>query len=101
MSTARPKKKHSPARSTGTLMVRLDQKSKRAIAAAAVLRGISISDYVRSVVVSFAKRELQAAEENVITLTPDEQLAFWNALNEPVRLTKAQRELGAIIRGER
>ena len=37
---------------------------------------------------------------NQIVLTPDQQLAFWEALNKPVRLTKAQRRLGAIMRGE-
>ena len=47
-----------------------------------------------------AKREIEGAREQVIALTPDEQLAFWNALNEPPVLTAAQRRLGAIMRGE-
>jgi len=34
-------------------------------------------------------------------LTPDEQLAFWQALEQPVSLTPRQRELGRIMRGER
>ena len=52
-------------------MVRLDSQSKTVLAAAAELRQVSLSD-----------------------------LAFWNALNEPVKLTPAQRRLGAIMRGE-
>jgi hypothetical protein len=31
----------------------------------------------------------------------DEQLAFWNALNETPKLTEAQQRLGATMRGER
>jgi hypothetical protein len=36
---------------------------------------------------------------SVIVLTPEEQIAFWTALHDPVRLTKAQRRLGALMRG--
>ena len=35
-----------------------------------------------------------------LCLTPEEQLAFWNALNETPKLTAAQRRLGAVMRGE-
>ena len=35
-----------------------------------------------------------------IVLQPDEQLAFWKALNAPVKLTPAQRELGRLIRSQ-
>ena len=35
-----------------------------------------------------------------IVLTPKQQLAFWNALQAPVKLTPAQKKLGAIMRGE-
>ena len=41
-----------------------------------------------------------AAPQEVIRLTPDQQLALWNALNEAAKLTAAQRRLGAIMRGE-
>lgn len=81
-------------------MVRLDAASKAALLEAAELRGISVSDYVREVTVAQARRELRAAREQTIALTPEEQLAFWNALNEPPRLTEAQRRLGAAMRGE-
>ncbi len=43
------------------LMVRLDADSKDAIARAAELRGISVSDYVRQVTVAQARKEVGAA----------------------------------------
>jgi uncharacterized protein (DUF1778 family) len=89
------------SKGSGSLMVRLDADSKRFLAEAAELRQISVSDYVRTVTVAQARREVQAAQESVIALTADEQLAFWNALNEPIKLTAAQKRLGAIARGER
>ncbi len=42
---------------------------------------------------------LDPAGPNIV-LTRAEQLALWRALNEPVVLTKAQRRLGALMRGE-
>jgi hypothetical protein len=41
-----------------------------------------------------------AARERTVALSPEEQLAFWNALNETPVLTDAQRRLGALMRGE-
>jgi hypothetical protein len=35
-----------------------------------------------------------------LLLTLDEYERFWQALQEPVRLTPAQKRLGAIMRGE-
>lgn len=81
------------------LMVRLDAESKQALAAAAELRRISVSDYVRTVTVAQARREVASARDQTILLSPDEQLAFWQALNTPTKLTPAQKRLGAIMRG--
>jgi uncharacterized protein (DUF1778 family) len=64
------------------------------------LRKISVSDYVRQVMVAQAQREVAAAENQVIVLTPEEQLAFWTALHSPKALTPAQRKLGRLMRGE-
>ena len=86
--------------SSTNLMVRLDEESKSFIAKAAELRQISISDYVRMITVAQARREVTLQAENVIALPSDEQLAFWNALNQPVRLTEAQQGLSATMRGE-
>ncbi len=88
------------ATASTTLMVRLDEAGKSSIAKAAKLRHISISDYVRSVVVTQAEREVREAEQQVIALAPHEQLAFWNALNERPALTDAQKALGNLMRGE-
>ena len=92
--------KKSAAKAASTLMVRLDKQSKRCLAEAASLRQISVSDYVRTVTVPQAKREIAAVREQVIALSPEEQLAFWNALNDTPVLTKSQRRLGAIMRGD-
>jgi uncharacterized protein (DUF1778 family) len=81
-------------------MVRLDDESKECLARAAKLRGISLSDYVRAVTVPQARREVDAARERTLALTPEEQLAFWKALAEPPKLTEAQRRLGSLMRGE-
>jgi uncharacterized protein (DUF1778 family) len=81
-------------------MVRLDAESKAYVAQAARLRGISLSAYVRIVTVAQARREVQAARAQTVVLRPEEQRAFWNALNETPRLTEAQRRLGAVMRGK-
>ena len=85
---------------SASLMVRLDPDSKSIVARAAEMRHVSVSDYVRSVVVAQARSEIQAAEQQVILLTPAEQQEFWQALQEPTPLTRAQQSLGALMRGE-
>lgn len=86
---------------TSSLMVRMDEDSKALLTAAAELRQVSVSDYVRSVMVQQASRELAAADAKTIAMTADEQLKFWNALSKPPKLTKSQKDLGAIMRGEK
>ena len=81
-------------------MVRLDDASKSILGRAAELRGISVSDYVRAVTVPQARKEVAAAREQTVALTPEEQLAFWNALSESPVLTEQQKRLGAAMRGE-
>jgi uncharacterized protein (DUF1778 family) len=93
-------RKTRTAKAASPLMVRLDEESKQCLAEAAELRHISVSDYVRTVMVPQARREVRAAGEQVIAWTPEEQLAFWNARNAPPKLTAAQRRLGAIMRGQ-
>lgn len=85
--------------STSPLMVRLDKTSKAALRDAAKLRGISVSDYVRTVTVAQARREVDSARQQIISLSAEEQLAFWRALQDPRPLTRAQRQLGRIMRG--
>jgi uncharacterized protein (DUF1778 family) len=81
-------------------MVRLDEQSKAVLTQAAELRHVSVSDYVREVTLAQARREVLAAGKQTLVLTPEEQLAFWNALNAVPQLTDAQRRLGATMRGE-
>jgi uncharacterized protein (DUF1778 family) len=94
---SRAQKKH---KRLGPLMVRLDPESKEFLSQAAELRRVSVSDYVRLVTVGQARREVLAAREHTIVLSPAEQLAFWKALNEVPRLTAAQRHLASVMRGE-
>jgi uncharacterized protein (DUF1778 family) len=81
-------------------MVRLDEESKEVLARAAELRQISISDYVRQITVTQARKEVSAASEQTIAMTADEQLAFWTALHAPAKLTAAQKRLGRLMRGK-
>ena len=83
-----------------SLMVRLDEEAKELLAAAAQLRKVSVSDYVRTVMLEQASREVSAAATQTLAMTPDEQLKFWEALSATPKLTKAQKALGAIMRGE-
>jgi len=83
-----------------TLAVWMDEESKSFIAEAADLRRISVSDYVRMVTVTQARREVQFARNYTISLTPAEQITFWNALNVSPTLTDSQRQLGALMRRE-
>jgi len=86
--------------SSTSLVLRLDKESRAYLVQAAKLRRISVSDYVRMVAVPQARKEVDAARENVISLTREEQLAFWNALHKPPKLSAAQRRLGEVMRGE-
>lgn len=86
---------------TASLMVRLDSDSKTVLKQAADLRQISVSDYVRAVTVAQARREVRSAHSQIISLTPEEQEAFWRALQESRPLTKSQQGLGRIMRGEK
>ena len=100
MATPAARRSKRRSRPASPLMVRLDEESKACLVEAAQLRKISLSDYVRSVTVAQARREVAAARDRSISLTPDEFLEFWHALREPVRLTPAQKKLGAIMRGD-
>ncbi len=82
---------------TATLMVRLPPKAKDLIVRAAKLRGITTSDYVRSVIVAQAREQVEQAESHIVGMTPPEQLAFWQALHEPAKLTSRQKRLGRLM----
>lgn len=90
----------APKSAASPLMVRLDEEAKRLLADAAKLRKISVSDYVRVVTLGQARREVASAREQTIALSPEEQLAFWQALQAPAKPTPAQKRLGALMRGD-
>jgi uncharacterized protein (DUF1778 family) len=100
MGASRSTSKAESALTASPLMVRLDEESKQCLVQAAGLRHISVSDYVRTVTIPQARREVRAAQEQAIALTSEEQLRFWTALNEPPELTAAQQRLGSAMRGE-
>jgi uncharacterized protein (DUF1778 family) len=85
---------------TTTLQARLDPQSKRAVEEAAKLRHVGLSDYIRIVLVPTAKKEVAQAKKQVLQMTADEQERFWLALEAPVKPSKAQYELGKIMRGD-
>lgn len=82
-------------------MVRLEPAVKKRIVRAAELRHVSISDYVRSVVVAQADREIEMARASTVVMTASEQHAFWQALHQPVKLTKRQKRLGRLMQGRK
>lgn len=84
---------------TTSLIVRLEEHETELLQAAAELRQMSVSDYVRCVMVRQASRELAAAQSQTIAMTPDEQLQFWQALSQLPKLTRAQKELGKLMQG--
>src|SRR5687767_9468812 len=93
VAAARRSNRKRSAAKAANLMVRVDAAAKHVVARAATLRGVSTSDYVRQVVVTQARREVEEARTRTMLLSPEDQLAFWRALQEPVTLTRRQIEL--------
>lgn len=87
-----------PASRATVFQIRLEARDKRAIERAAKQRRLSASAYLRQVLVPIAEREVAGAGSRVIEMAPHEQLAFWQALAAPVRLTPAQKKLARIMR---
>lgn len=80
------------------LLVRFDSSGKRLVQRAAAIRGLNVSDYVRSRIVTLARQDVEEADTGVLHLSRDAQIAFWQALQRPPAPTAAQRKLGALIR---
>ncbi len=100
MPSSRVPKYGAKKPNSSSLMVRLDEQSKTYLSQAAELRHISVSDYVRTVTVAQAIKEVKAAREQTISLTAEEQLEFWLALEAKPVLSKAQKRLGAEMRAK-
>ena len=93
-----PRSKRAVAAKDASLLIRCDTGTKRVLERAAGLRGLSLSDYVRSRVVPLAKQDVEEADTGVLRLPREAQIAFWKALQNPPALTDAQRELGRRVR---
>ncbi len=83
---------------TANVLIRFDAKRKARIRRAAELRGLSVSDYVRSRIVAIAERDIEEAQTWVLRLGREDQIVPWRALQKPRPPTKAQRALGKLIR---
>lgn len=64
------------------------------------MQGVDMRSQIIQNSVPLCPVRVEEAMNNTIDLTTDEQLTFWNALNEAPRLTKSQKKLGAIMRGK-
>ncbi len=89
---------HQVPSKNANLLVRFDSGAKSLVLRAASLRGLSLSDYVRTRIVPLAKQDVDEAETGVLRLAKQDQLAFWQALQHPPAPTRAQRELGKLVR---
>ena len=83
------------------LLVRFDNRAKAIVKRAASFRGLSMSDYVRSRIVPLAQRDLEEATTGVLRLSREDQIALWKALQQPRKLTRAQKALGRLVRAVR
>lgn len=79
-------------------LLRFGSAGKRLVQGAAAIRGVNVSDYVRSRIVTLARQDVEEADTGVLRLSREAQIAFWQALQRPPAPTAAQRKLGALIR---
>ena len=99
-STIEVMSKENEMTAQATLQARLDLESKSVIEEAARLRHVGLSDYIRLVLVPTARKEVLEAKQQVLHLTSSEQKTFWDALCSPAKPTKAQKKLGALMKGK-
>jgi uncharacterized protein (DUF1778 family) len=81
-----------------SLLVRVDAKAKTLVQRAADARGLTVSDYVRTLLVAQAQRDVDESETGVLRLAREDQLALWQALQHPPAPTEAQKALGRRVR---
>ena|SRR5215472_13817384 len=80
------------------LLVRFDRSDKVLVQRAAHLRGLTVSDYVRSKILPLARQDIEEVNFNVLRLPKADQIAFWRALQHPPALSKTQKALGRLVR---
>jgi uncharacterized protein (DUF1778 family) len=88
----------APANKDANLLVRFDRSGKSLVQRAAAARGLSVSDYVRTRILSLARQDVAEAETQVLRLPREDQIVFWQALQQPLAPTAAQRRLGRLVR---
>ncbi len=80
------------------VLVRFDSAGKALVKRAAAVRGLNVSDYVRTRIIAMAQQDVVEADTGVLRLPREAQIAFWQALQAPLAPTETQRELGALVR---
>lgn len=86
------------SRKQENLLVRFDSSGKALLRRAAAARGLNVSDYVRARILPLARQDVEEAESGVLRLSREDQIVFWQALQNPPPPTDAQRRLGELIR---
>lgn len=97
-SGSRRAKRARAPRKQANLLVRFDSAGKTLVKRAAAVRGLNVSDYVRSRIIVLAQQDVEEAETGVLRLPREDQIAFWQALQNPPPPTEAQLRLGALVR---
>ncbi len=59
---------------------------------------MTVSDYLRSRIVPLARQDVDEANTGVLRLARADQIAFWQALQNPPAPTRVQRRLGKLVR---
>ena len=97
-SVRRKGRRGAPANKDANLLVRLDRGGKTLVHRAAAARGLTVSEYVRTRILSLARQDVTEAETQVLRLSREDQILFWQSLQNPPPPTAAQRRLGRLIR---
>ena len=82
-----------------SLLVEIDHQSWQQLDLAARGRGVSLSDYISELLRIAAGEDRLAVTDNVTISNPDEQRIFLEVLEANPDITRAQRKLGAMMRG--
>ena len=90
-----------PSAKDASLLVRVDRRAKHLLQRAATERGLTVSDYVRTRILPLARQDVDEAETGVLKLAKGDQIAFWQALQNPRAPTPAQLALGKLVRSVR
>ncbi|HEY6908154.1 MAG TPA: DUF1778 domain-containing protein [Myxococcales bacterium] len=94
----RRRRRGGPANKDASLLVRLDRGGKTLVHRAAAALALTVSEYVRTRILSLARQDVTEAETQVLRLSRADQIVFWLSLQNPPPPTAAQRRLGRLIR---